>query len=91
MHRCDIQCMCKTPIVVAVIERNDFMSSLKSYYIKWNFSSWKVHSKSHAGISLPNLRVRLAVKTILESFGFLKLNSTVYGVLINFVLCVSIN
>ena len=48
-------------------------------------------SKSDAGISLPNLRIKLTVNAILESFGYLKLSSAVYDVIINLVLRVSIN
>ena len=48
-------------------------------------------SKSDAGISLHNLRIKLTVNAILESFGYLKLKSAMDDVLINLVLRVSIN
>ena len=48
-------------------------------------------SKSDAGISMPNLRVKLIVNAILESFGYLKLSSAVYDLIINLVLRVCIN
>ena len=55
------------------------------------FSLMKVISKSDAGISLPNLRIKLTVNAILESFDYLKLESAMDDVLINLVLRVSIN
>ena len=56
-----------------------------------DFFLMKGFSKSDAGISLPNLRIKLTVNAILESFGYLKLKSAMDDVLINLVLRVSIN
>ena len=49
------------------------------------------YSKSDAGISLPNLCIKLTVNAILESFDYLKLSLTMDDVIINLVLRASVN